>query len=365
MDDTSVTYLQRILPQETGDVSDHVLAEEHALRRSEASECGMDVWFLLSSCLHRGPAYNELDDSTWNIQHFIKDKYATESAGQALQLMVKLLRIQPASEPPYIQHRVLLPVWVIRSSTNYTNGLGDGKVELKEVNPHLRGGRVENHLGKTTPSSPDRDSDLDLPVLRYCYAGMSLQIEMFLASYSNLAADLVVTLCKGLLVRDVSGGEERHSSIYLERFTSVNGLDECMSLRTEYQRKVEFVLIVWDVIAVYRLAWVIIKQSRLLVSLLTCGQSFGLLGRLPSVLVEPVNSSGDCAVNDTVRLEDDLAESALQLVSGVYVSVGRPQVQPVSSATVTEKTLTLNVFRYSSLSSTKTERLSHLCRLKD
>nr|CAD7394729.1 unnamed protein product [Timema cristinae] len=30
-------------------------------------------------------------------------------------------------------------------------------VELEEVNPHLRGGRVENHLGKTTP--------LDLPVL--------------------------------------------------------------------------------------------------------------------------------------------------------------------------------------------------------
>nr|CAD7403456.1 unnamed protein product [Timema cristinae] len=55
------------------------------------------------------------------------------------------------------KHRVL--------GTNYTNGLGIGKVELKEVNPHLRGGRVENHLGKTTPSSPDRDSNLDLPVL--------------------------------------------------------------------------------------------------------------------------------------------------------------------------------------------------------
>nr|CAD7568849.1 unnamed protein product [Timema californicum] len=38
-------------------------------------------------------------------------------------------------------------------------------VELEEVNPHLRGGGVENHLGKTTPSSPDRDSNLDLPVL--------------------------------------------------------------------------------------------------------------------------------------------------------------------------------------------------------
>nr|CAD7429491.1 unnamed protein product [Timema monikensis] len=43
--------------------------------------------------------------------------------------------------------------------------LGIGKVELEEANPHLRGGRMENHLGKTTPSSPDRDSNLDLPVL--------------------------------------------------------------------------------------------------------------------------------------------------------------------------------------------------------
>nr|CAD7403199.1 unnamed protein product [Timema cristinae] len=40
-----------------------------------------------------------------------------------------------------------------------------GKVELEEVNPHLRGGRVENHLGKPPPSSPDRDSNLGLPVL--------------------------------------------------------------------------------------------------------------------------------------------------------------------------------------------------------
>nr|CAD7259400.1 unnamed protein product [Timema shepardi] len=46
-----------------------------------------------------------------------------------------------------------------------SSGLGLGKDELEEVNPHLRGGRGENHLGKTTPSSPDRDSNLDLPVL--------------------------------------------------------------------------------------------------------------------------------------------------------------------------------------------------------
>nr|CAD7202860.1 unnamed protein product [Timema douglasi] len=48
---------------------------------------------------------------------------------------------------------------------NTASGLGIGKVELEEVNPHLRGGRVENHLGKTNPSSPDRDSNLVLPVL--------------------------------------------------------------------------------------------------------------------------------------------------------------------------------------------------------
>nr|CAD7395958.1 unnamed protein product [Timema poppensis] len=62
-----------------------------------------------------------------------------------------------------LKHRVLLLVRVIRYK--YTNGLGIRKVELEEVNLHLRGGRVENHLGKTTPSSPDRDSNLDLPVL--------------------------------------------------------------------------------------------------------------------------------------------------------------------------------------------------------
>nr|CAD7404552.1 unnamed protein product [Timema poppensis] len=42
--------------------------------------------------------------------------------------------------------------------------IGSPQVELEEVNPHLRGGRVENHLG-TPPSSPYRDSNLDLPVL--------------------------------------------------------------------------------------------------------------------------------------------------------------------------------------------------------
>nr|CAD7445340.1 unnamed protein product [Timema bartmani] len=44
------------------------------------------------------------------------------------------------------------------------SGLGEAAAK-KEVNPHFRGGRVEIHLGKTTPSSPNRDSNLDLLVL--------------------------------------------------------------------------------------------------------------------------------------------------------------------------------------------------------
>ncbi|CAG2055706.1 unnamed protein product [Timema podura] len=45
-------------------------------------------------------------------------------------------------------HRVLLPVREL------------GRLNLEEVNPHLRAGRVENHLGKA-----DLDLNLDLPVL--------------------------------------------------------------------------------------------------------------------------------------------------------------------------------------------------------
>nr|CAD7195356.1 unnamed protein product [Timema douglasi] len=46
---------------------------------------------------------------------------------------------------------VQVVLWFTRETGH---GLGIGKVELKEVNPHLRGGRVENHLGKTTPVHP-------------------------------------------------------------------------------------------------------------------------------------------------------------------------------------------------------------------
>nr|CAD7571517.1 unnamed protein product [Timema californicum] len=67
---------------------------------------------------------------------------------------------------------------LIRSfSTEEVNNLSTGvhmygkdfkelrRLNIEEVNPHLCGGRVENLLGKTTSSSPERDSNHDLPVL--------------------------------------------------------------------------------------------------------------------------------------------------------------------------------------------------------
>nr|CAD7257251.1 unnamed protein product [Timema shepardi] len=54
-------------------------------------------------------------------------------------------------------------------------------LNLEEVNLYLRGWRVENHLGKTGPSSPERDSNLDLPVL----GSLTQQESSALANYAN------------------------------------------------------------------------------------------------------------------------------------------------------------------------------------
>nr|CAD7405258.1 unnamed protein product [Timema cristinae] len=65
-------------------------------------------------------------------------------------------------EPRYLGHDSCPPAQL---AVPYHAAPQTGRVELEEVNPHLRGGRVKNYLGKTTPSSPDRDSNLDFPVL--------------------------------------------------------------------------------------------------------------------------------------------------------------------------------------------------------
>nr|CAD7445040.1 unnamed protein product [Timema bartmani] len=73
--------------------------------------------------------------------------------------------------------------------------------KIKDVNPHLRGGRVENHLGKATPSSPDRDMNLDLPVL----GSLALHETSTLANYATEAGDRGTGSLQGNLVDDALG----------------------------------------------------------------------------------------------------------------------------------------------------------------
>nr|CAD7394472.1 unnamed protein product [Timema cristinae] len=82
-----------------------------------------------------------------------------------LPVMEKKIGVQHVKQDFNNNTASYYPFRLYALSTNYATGLGIGKVELEEVNPHLGGGRVENHLGKNPSSSPDRDSNLDLPVL--------------------------------------------------------------------------------------------------------------------------------------------------------------------------------------------------------
>nr|CAD7198787.1 unnamed protein product [Timema douglasi] len=91
------------------------------------------------------------------------------------QIMSSWLQIQrvPGSIPGSSSFSAKEWVWNEVNSTSlgqneelleYSNKQELGGLNLEEVNLYLRGGRVENNLGKTNPSSPDRESNLDLPI---------------------------------------------------------------------------------------------------------------------------------------------------------------------------------------------------------
>nr|CAD7441236.1 unnamed protein product [Timema bartmani] len=85
---------------------------------------------------------------------------------------------------PVTYSNIMFDRRVIRGSTFAQHPIPElGRLKLEEVNPHSRGGRVESHLGKTTPSSPDRDSNLDLPVL----GGLAQHTTGALANYATEA----------------------------------------------------------------------------------------------------------------------------------------------------------------------------------
>nr|CAD7567979.1 unnamed protein product [Timema californicum] len=63
------------------------------------------------------------------------------------------------------EHRVLLPVRIIRLSNNYSSGLGIGKVEFRGSDPAFAWSEDGKPFRENHASSPDRDFNLDLPAL--------------------------------------------------------------------------------------------------------------------------------------------------------------------------------------------------------
>nr|CAD7404456.1 unnamed protein product [Timema poppensis] len=130
-------------------------------------------------------------------------------------------------------------------STICVKGVGIRKVELEEVNPHLRGGRAENHLGKTTSSSPDRDSNLALPVLssRAQHDKRVSQLRhrergggIVVATASDLDGGLVVR--REIRSSRVGSGGERLSvemgKLYLRRKGEAEGLNHVAPVRASF-----------------------------------------------------------------------------------------------------------------------------------
>nr|CAD7457501.1 unnamed protein product [Timema tahoe] len=89
-----------------------------------------------------------------------------------------------------------------RSLNKFGNpcAMGLGRLYLEEVHPYLHGGTMYNHLGKTTLSTPNRDLNLDIPVI-----GSLVQHESSVLERSDTEAAYCVVLCSSVM----SGGERK------------------------------------------------------------------------------------------------------------------------------------------------------------
>nr|CAD7432664.1 unnamed protein product [Timema monikensis] len=115
---------------------------------------------------------NLIEETDMECRHQLKSQ--AETAGRPITLYN--CHLSPIVGPK-------LPVGVAAK-----DGDGDGieKVELEEVNPHLRGGRVENHLGKTTPVHPTEIRTSISP-----FSAVELNTTSGLANYATEAAPVL------------------------------------------------------------------------------------------------------------------------------------------------------------------------------
>nr|CAD7590978.1 unnamed protein product [Timema genevievae] len=93
--------------------------------------------------------------------------FNTSDSPQTVSRVKVLLQLQVF---PVAQTQILLRATVNDGAQNMCLSLppspnGLGRLYLEDVHPHLHGGRLENHFGKTTVRTPDKESNIERPVI--------------------------------------------------------------------------------------------------------------------------------------------------------------------------------------------------------
>nr|CAD7575938.1 unnamed protein product [Timema californicum] len=110
------------------------------------------------------PPPPELDDGVTTVYHGYKHVHHITSATYKSAITHTLFNRETSATHESYKH-IIAPLTLTRKKRLFPRNVKNREsCILEEVSPHLRRGRMENHLGKAIPSSPGRDSKLDLPV---------------------------------------------------------------------------------------------------------------------------------------------------------------------------------------------------------
>nr|CAD7439022.1 unnamed protein product [Timema bartmani] len=143
-------------------------------------------------------------------------------------------------------YKSLFIVWS-RPICQYTNN----KMFYSEyVYPYLCGGRVEKHLGKTTFSTPDRDSNLDLPVIGNLVYCDNITLDHVATEAGDCISEYLRPII-GMISKETmnQSSEAEYGGQYMCR--EWNNLEPCPLFKSNRERPKETVIIkrrsVWKV----------------------------------------------------------------------------------------------------------------------
>nr|CAD7392363.1 unnamed protein product [Timema cristinae] len=167
------------------------------LRKENRSE---EAIRMLERCIRLDPAYTP---AYLLLARLYSNRGVHEAVGQLLRHVATL-------EPESSDHMAEYATWL--------RDKGIGKVGLEEVNPHLRGGRVENHVGKTNPVHPTKIRTSISPS-----SAVELNTTSALANYAT-EAGLLHTICSDytdiyhIISRDHKGGVVYTGDLYIRKW---------------------------------------------------------------------------------------------------------------------------------------------------